>query len=304
MGSATRWSTLPESFVFDHLAERPVAAPRTERFIRRSYGPLELFRISEREHWSAQSISLDADRAQWDSIVTPGTKSELAKFFRTFLIGEYTGLDLLAPIQAGSPHEDDLLFLAAQVTDEARHTFFMTRIAQEVLGEDADLHGCLDLAWSEIGGAHRRLSRLEAETLRRVQADPQDMERWIEAVTLFHLITEGLLAIHHQAAIVKALTTVALLPGIRAGFANMLTDEGRHVSYGLHALRRAVADGYEPVVAGMVERAAPLALRTASAQHRLALARSLFARLQQIGCGPESAARARAACENAADAEA
>jgi ribonucleoside-diphosphate reductase beta chain len=187
-------------------------------------------------------------------------RDRFARVMHTFIIGEYTGLELLGPILGSCPGEDDLLFLGTQVADESRHTMVMARIAEEVLGTSGGLAAQLPVAWSDIPPAYRRISVVEAEIVKELAQYPNDHGRWLRAVTIFHFVTEGLLALDGQRTLVQGLGRVSFMQGIKSGFTAMLRDEARHVGYGMHALRRGIADGYHDEIFDILEQILPLAV--------------------------------------------
>jgi hypothetical protein len=73
-----------------------------------------------------------------------------------------------------------------------------------------------------------RLDRMAAE-LRRDRSRP----KLAQAITLYHLVIEASLAQPGQHFIDEGLTRRELLPGLRAGVANVARDEQRHIAFGV-----------------------------------------------------------------------
>jgi ribonucleoside-diphosphate reductase beta chain len=226
--------------------------------LERRFDPRELYRRWERQQWLASDIDLERDHRHW-TLLSPGTRDSLSFFLTSFLIGEYTGLDLMSPILAACPEEEYLVYLGTQAADEARHTVFVSRLAEELLGFDASLRHQLIASWSTLSPANRAVHTLENSVLREVNTSPHNYEGWLRAVTFFHLITEGVLALHGQRGLVRSLQRIPLLPGVRAGFTAMTRDESRHVSFGLHALRRGATEGHAEAINEVIETGMPLA---------------------------------------------
>ncbi len=222
--------------------------------------PQALYERWEKQQWSAQAIELGPDREDFDKRLPKAARRMIEESIATFIIGEYTGLDLLGPILTGAPEERDHLYLGTQIADETRHTQLMLRLGEELLGLDPDPKRMLVQAWNMVTPAHQELSRVETEIIRELQENPSDYRRWLRAVALFHLITEGVLALVGQRAIVNSLHGIPLLAGLKAGFTAMCRDESRHVSFGLHALRQGVHEGYGDDIREVIELAAPIAL--------------------------------------------
>ncbi|MER7766835.1 ribonucleotide-diphosphate reductase subunit beta [Kitasatospora sp. NPDC096140] len=218
-----------------------------------------LYRSWERQHWAADEIALERDAANWSRLPDP-VRQRVHKLIVNFLIGEYTGLELLGPILTGCPDEDSLVYVGTQLADESRHTHLVRRIAVDVLGMPADLEAALPEGWSQLSPAQRELSTLEAELIGRIARPMPGYEDWLRAVTVFHLVTEGILALHAQRTLVGSLRAGGTLPGIRAGFVAMTRDESRHVAFGMQALREGLSRGHEEAITDVLVTAMPLAV--------------------------------------------
>jgi hypothetical protein len=242
------------------LREIPVAAilAHADGVAEQRLRPRDLFRRWERQRWDADEIPLEGDVETWFERFPASLQDNLRRLLCAFVIGEYTALDLLGPIMLGAPEEEDLLYLGSQVADEALHTRFMQRIAADLLGLGGGAGETLAAAWPATSQSHRELCALEGALLRDLAEAPQDYGAWLRAVTVFHLVTEGVLALVGQRRLVSGLRRAGILGGVSAGFVAMTRDESRHVSYGLHALRLGVRAGYEGQIGAVVERAAPL----------------------------------------------
>lgn len=258
-----RWSTLvvDEAKVSElaRVNARDIAG-HADRVAARRLTPQQLYSRWEKQQWSADEVTLDLDREDYTKRLPRKLKRQVHATISTFIVGEYTGLDLLSPVLFGAQDESDLIFLGTQVADEARHARLMFRIGHEVLGFDSDPSTMLRQAWEVTEPEHRELALVEGEIMRASVANPRDYDLWLRAVTLFHLITEGVLAVSGQRSIVRCLSPLPLLPGIRSAFAAMCRDESRHISFGLHALRIGILEGHQEAVYDVVERALPLAL--------------------------------------------
>lgn len=223
--------------------------------------PQQLYERWEAQQWSAEAVELGPDRAVFERRLSEADRALLTDSIATFIIGEYTGLDLLAPILTGAPEEIDHLYLGTQIADETRHTRLMLRLGEELLGLDRDPGRMLAQAWNLVTPAHRDLSLLETDVIGALLQKPGDYRTWLRAVALFHLVTEGMLALVGQRAIVNALRAAPALPGVRTSFVAMCRDESRHVSYGLHALRTGVQEGYADDICDILWEATPIAMQ-------------------------------------------
>ncbi len=71
----------------------------------------------------------------------------------------------------------------------------------------------------------------------RLARDPSDLETLVEAITLYHMIIEGMLALTGQHFIISYNEENGTLPGFVEGFNNVARDEHRHVAFGARFLR-------------------------------------------------------------------
>jgi ribonucleoside-diphosphate reductase beta chain len=71
----------------------------------------------------------------------------------------------------------------------------------------------------------------------RLAREPEDLEALVEAVTLYHMIIEGMLALTGQHFIIEYNEEVGTLPGFVEGFNKIARDEHRHVAFGARFLR-------------------------------------------------------------------
>lgn len=260
-----RWSTL----LVDEARLGDLAALPSSDVLRhadlvagRKPKPVELYQRWERQQWSAEDISLGTDHEMLaDPRVPQGVRTMIENAIATFIIGEWTGLDMLGPILTGSPDEEYSLFLGTQIADETRHTRAVFRLGEEVMGMNENPRAMLTEAWNLSTPAHAELSMLEADIVQGLHERPMNYGQWLQAVTLFHLVTEGVLALVGQRVLVHALRDIDLFNGIKTAFTAMCRDESRHVGFGLHALRTGVNEGYGDQINEVLEKAVPLALR-------------------------------------------
>ncbi|NNG36693.1 ribonucleotide-diphosphate reductase subunit beta [Nakamurella aerolata] len=261
----SRWSTLlMDSAQLSELPKVPVAEAfrHADLVAAQRPVPLDLYRRWEQQQWSAEQLTFDRDRALYSNRRLPShLKSALRDSIATFIIGEYTGLDMLGPILTGSPDESYSLFLGTQIADETRHSRVVFRMGEEVLGLPPDPRTQLASAWQMVSPAHAELAMLETSIVRELNSRPLDYRRWLQAVTLFHFITEGLLALVGQRALVHLLRDVPMFDSTKSVFLAMCRDESRHIGFGLHALRTGMAEGHAETIYEVLEKAVPLVFR-------------------------------------------
>src|SRR5699024_6689224 len=188
-------SRLPPETVLYHADA--VAAERPK--------PVELYRRWERQQWSAEELNLEQDRDELRKRIPARYRKLVAESIATFVIGEYTGLGMLGPILTGSPDEHYSRFLGTQLADETRHTRAVCRVRAEVLAMGPDPQRMLEPSWQMVTPSHRELRRWEAAIVRHLRDAPMSYGQWLKAVTLFHLLTEGLRALVGQRVLVQSL---------------------------------------------------------------------------------------------------
>lgn len=198
----------------------------------------ELYSLWERQQWAVGDLDFSRDRADWASFPEEERYMRMSGL-SSFFIGEQRVAAELGPIMRAVPDEDMRIFLCTQIADEARHVAFFDRFYQEVGVLEADtLEGRLvetaphtNAAFTELFDSilHRRVDRLAV--------DPGDTEVLVEAITIYHMVIEGMLALTGQHLIIDYNETMGTLPAFVEGFTNVARDEHRHVAFGARFLR-------------------------------------------------------------------
>lgn len=221
-------------------------------------GPMELFDRWERQGWTTQELAMEQDRADWAAL-GPFTLRELRLRLYQFFLGEAAVTSTLPALMLAAPTADAQCFLATQAADEARHTVFFARYLQAVGGVDAAPHALAE-RWSLTPSvSHTTFFGTDlVEATDRVRADPTNREAWIAGITIYHLLTEAVLAIAGQRAIIRTARRSERLPMLVCGALNVARDESRHIAFGVRTLREGVREGYCDAVAGMVLGQIPL----------------------------------------------
>jgi ribonucleoside-diphosphate reductase beta chain len=137
------------------------------------------------------------------------------------------------------PDEDMRIFLCTQIADEARHVAFFDRFYDEVGVLHAEsLDDRVRSTGAHVSDDFTRLFDIELKNrVDRLAADPGDLETLVEAVTIYHMVTEGMLALTGQHFIISYNEEVGTLPGFVDGFNKVARDEHRHVAFGASFLR-------------------------------------------------------------------
>ena len=96
---------------------------------------------------------------------------------------------------------------------------------------------------------------------RRLGEQPDDQETLVEAVTLYHMIIEGMLALTGQHFIIDYNEREGTLPGFVQGFNLIARDEHRHVAFGARFLREKANEDskYAQAIQRTIEEALPIA---------------------------------------------
>ena len=259
----SRWSTLiVDEAGINHLGQLNTALlnRHADQVAALQLKPRQLYQRWESQQWNAEEIDLERDAHDYRRRLPRRFRAEMEKLIATFIVGEYTGVDLLSPVMLGAAQEEDVMFLATQAADETRHAQLMFRVGREVLGYDDDPHLMLRQAWDLAAEEHQQIALIEGEIMRDIAASPTDYTRWIRGVTMFHMVTEGIMALAGQRAAIQLLGKLNIMPGLRSAFAGLCRDESRHIGFGLHSLRIGMQEGQREAIHDVLERTVPLVL--------------------------------------------
>jgi ribonucleoside-diphosphate reductase beta chain len=213
----------------------------------------ELYALWERQNWRAHELDFSVDREQWLATPTEGQQHTLWSL-GSFYIGEQRVTADLAPFLMAAPSGEVEAFLATQLVDEARHAVFFDRFGAEVMalssddlrGRLAELQALMVRPWFDVFDDGLR------EIADRIKADPHNLALFVEGVTTYHLIIEGVLAMTGQRFILKYMEDHGMFPGFQKGFSLVEQDEHRHIAFGVRFLRDAVAS--DPRLGEVVQR--------------------------------------------------
>jgi hypothetical protein len=196
----------------------------------------DLYARWERGNWSATEIDFSQDRVDWHERMTEQQRRSALWLYSLFFHGEDSVADNLSPYIDAAPLEEQKYFLTTQQVDEARHSVFFQRFMEEVVGVgDGTAAGAMRATADQLSWGHRKVfGRLDemADELRK----DRSKRKLAAAVTLYHIVVEASLAQPGQHMIERYLTECDLLPGFRAGMANVALDEQRHIGFGVKLL--------------------------------------------------------------------
>jgi len=199
----------------------------------------ELYALWERQQWRTQDLDFSQDRIDWNERIDPEERFQRMYGLSAFFIGEQRVTDELGPIMRAAPTEDQRIFLSTQIADEARHVRFFDRFYSEVGVYDGG-DGVADRLRQTEEHLNPAFKELFDEMLTgrvdRLAAEPEDTERLVEAITLYHMIIEGVLALTGQHFIIDYNEREGTLPAFVEGFTKVARDEHRHIAFGVRFL--------------------------------------------------------------------
>ncbi|MGZ8634692.1 MAG: ribonucleotide-diphosphate reductase subunit beta [Solirubrobacteraceae bacterium] len=199
----------------------------------------QLYELWERQQWATQDLDFTQDRIDWHERIPEEERYQRMFGLSAFFIGEQRVAAELGPMMRAAPQEDMRLFLCTQIADEARHVAFFDRFYREVgVLESTTLEERLaetgEHVNAEFGVLFDELLRARID---RLAAEPGDLEALVEAVTIYHMVIEGMLALTGQHFIIDYNERVGTLPAFVKGFTLVARDEHRHVAFGARFLR-------------------------------------------------------------------
>ena len=222
----------------------------------------QLYELWERQQWLTQELDFSQDREDWHGF-PEDERFQRMYGLSSFFIGEQKVTAELGPMMRAAPTEDMRVFLSTQIADEARHVRFFDRFYSEVGVLEADsLAGRLDETSAHLNPAFKTLfDEMLGSRVRRLAADPTDIEAFIEAVTLYHMVIEGMLALTGQHFIIDYNTQQGTLPAFVEGFQNVARDEHRHIAFGVRFLTDMANEdpSYGDAIQAMMAEALPIA---------------------------------------------
>ena len=223
----------------------------------------ELYLLWERQQWLTQDLDFSRDREDWHERIPPEERYQRMYGLSSFFIGEQKVAEELGPIMRAAPTEDQKLFLCTQIADEARHVRFFERFYREVgVLESDELSQMLEQTSAHLNANFGRLfDEMLKQRTDRLSVEPEDTEALVEAVTIYHMVIEGMLALTGQHFIMDFNEREGTLPAFVEGFQNVARDEHRHVAFGSVFLReKAREDGrYKDAIQRALQESLPVA---------------------------------------------
>ncbi|HEY2477312.1 MAG TPA: ribonucleotide-diphosphate reductase subunit beta [Solirubrobacterales bacterium] len=237
------------------------AADRTANIRLLGYG--ELYDLWERQQWQTQELDFSQDREDWHERISEEERFQRMYGLSSFFIGEQKVAEELGPIMRAAPTEEQKIFLCTQIADEARHVRFFERFYREVGVLESD--GLGEMLVETSSHLNTNFGELFDQMLgartERLSREPEDTEVLVEAVTLYHMVIEGMLALTGQHFIMEFNERENTLPAFVEGFGNVARDEHRHVAFGSVFLREKAHedDRYKNAIQRTLEQSLPIA---------------------------------------------
>ncbi len=219
----------------------------------------------ENQGWSSESFDFTRDAEEWASDVwTDEQRRYMQWSLSSFFLGEERVTTELLPFAIAAPTDDQRIFLASQIADEARHCVFFDRFYREVFGADAaTIAENLAAQRPKMNAEYLQLFdgilHEAAETLRK---DPSDLEALVRGITVYMIVIEGTLALTGARFILRYLKQEDRMPGFRDGFTHVNRDESRHVGFGVKFLCDAIKqdERYRRAVQDTLSETLPVAV--------------------------------------------
>ncbi len=199
--------------------------------------------------WDEAAVDLAADARAWPQL-TAQSRAGVRRLIAGFCVGEDLVASELQPFADVSAGGDRALAACfrAQAVDEARHARLFDRVAEEVMRvPGADAGQRRQLLRAELEPAF--LDLFEEELPRMSAALARGASSLAGAVTMYHLLLEGIVFTAGQFALLDLLDGLPELPGLRRGTGLVLRDERWHIGLGATLVDRTVAVNRDALLA-------------------------------------------------------
>ena len=223
----------------------------------------QLYDLWERQQWATQEIDFTQDRIDWHERIPEEERFQRMYGLSSFFIGEQKVAEELGPMMRAAPTEEMRIFLCTQIADEARHVRFFNRFYEEVgVLESDSLQRRLAETSEHVNPEFNELfDEMLKSRVDHLARQPEDLEKLVEAVTLYHMVIEGMLALTGQHFILQYNEEQGTLPGFVEGFNKIARDEHRHVAFGARFLREMAQEDskYGDAITRTMAEVAPIA---------------------------------------------
>ena len=202
--------------------------------------------------WKVEDFDFGQDARDWQRIDEERRRSLLTMTIR-FLAGEQAVTDELAPMLAGAQalnRFDWVMYLSTFMLVEAKHSEFFMRWHDEVAGllepdevapyflarsKTLDPTGRFEVKDVVHTGLPHYGDRLVAAARGGCE---EDIERaFVQFATIYNAFAEGVLTMPSYEIVIDTTEMWDAFPALRRGFRRILSDEGRHITFGTAACR-------------------------------------------------------------------
>ncbi len=211
--------------------------------------PMRLWRKAASSVWSVDNIDFRRDRDDWLALPDQ-CRTCVRRVCSLFQIGERAVTVHLLPllhVAASEGRLEEEMFLTSFLWDEARHVDLFDRFFREV-----DLGSC-DPTENSYPDYQRIVDQELESTLTRLYAD-RSPEAQVRAVVTYNLVIEGIMAETGYYVCRRVLADSRILPGMQQAIGLLARDESRHIAFGVHLLRRLIAEHGNPAYKAFLHR--------------------------------------------------
>ena len=202
--------------------------------------------------WNPRDFDYAQDIEDWPTLSEDRRKSMLGITVRFFAGEQIVAKDVVPMLVAARAlgRYDWVMFLGTFAMEEAKHAEFFAQWHDRVVGildppevvpyfltrgKTVDPTGRFEIKEVAHEGLPQYADELE-EALRG--GDEADVEhRLLRYMTLYCAFVEGVLSMPSYEIVVDACRAWGRLPTLQLGFRKILADEGRHITFGTHAVR-------------------------------------------------------------------
>lgn len=216
-------------------------------------GPIyRKYEKATRKVWDPKTFEYDEDRADWERL-TDAQREGIVTITVRFEAGEQEVTDELLPMLAAAHalgRFDWVMYMSTFMLEEARHSEFFSLWHERVPGlsrpqekarhwplreHTVDPQGRFTVGEPVYEGLPKYGDKLRAA----VQAgDETAVERaFVQFATLYCAWVEGVLTMPSYEIVIDTTQMWDAFPALRLGFKSILGDEGRHITFGTHAVR-------------------------------------------------------------------
>jgi ribonucleoside-diphosphate reductase beta chain len=216
-------------------------------------GPIyRKYEKASRAAWDPKEFDYEPDAADW-AAMTDAQRAGITTITVRFEAGEQEVTDELLPMLAAAQalgRFDWVMYISTFIHEEARHSEFFTLWHARVPGLSTPAekaaywplreHTVDPLRRFTVGepvyeGLPKYGRKLKAAT---DSGDEAAIERaFVQFATLYCTWIEGVLTMPSYEIVIDTTELWDVLPTLRRGFRRILSDEGRHITFGTHATR-------------------------------------------------------------------